>query len=79
MLEEAQQDFEIDMSRSWVVGDSYSDLEMAWNTGGRAALVLTGYGRGNYEHHRDRWSRQPDIVAPNLYSAVVEIVWEASK
>ena len=79
MLEQAQQDLQIDMSRSWVVGDSYSDLEAAWNSGARAALVLTGYGRGNYEHHRDHWQRQPDIVAPNLYSAVVEIVWEASK
>ena len=79
MLEQARQDLDIDMSRSWVVGDSFSDLEVAWNAGARSALVLTGYGRGNYEHHRNHWSRQPDIVASNLYSAVAEIVWEASK
>lgn len=79
LLERAGQDLEIDMSCSWVIGDSYSDLEMAWAVGARAALVLTGYGRGNYEHQRDGWRRQPEVVAPNLYSAVVEIVWETSK
>lgn len=79
MLERAEKDLDIDMSRSWVIGDSYSDLELAWNVGARAALVMTGYGRGNYEHHRDSWNRQPDIVAPNLFSAVVEIVWETPK
>lgn len=77
MLLQAEQELDVDLARSYVIGDSGSDLETAWNAGSRAALVLTGHGRGNYEHHRDKWPRQPDVVAPNLYLAVAEIVWGA--
>jgi D-glycero-D-manno-heptose 1,7-bisphosphate phosphatase len=79
MLLQAERDLEVDLARSYVIGDTYSDLEMAWNVGARAALVLTGYGRGNYEHHRHQWARQPDKVAPDLYAAVAEIVREGGK
>lgn len=79
MLLRAQKELGIDLSRSWVVGDSYPDLEMAWNAGARGALVLTGYGSGYYENGREIWARQPDILAPNVYSAVMEIVWGGQK
>ncbi len=74
MLLRAETELNVDLSRSYVIGDTYSDLEMAWRVGARAALVLTGYGKGNYEHHRGEWARQPDVVAPNLFAAVTEIV-----
>ena len=79
MLLRAERELEVDLARSYVIGDTYSDLELAWNTGARAALVLTGYGRGNFEHHRHEWARQPDKVVTNLYDAVAEIVREAGK
>ena len=79
MLRRAERELGIDLSRSYVVGDSPSDLETARGVGARSALVLTGYGRGNYEKLRDESRRLPDIVAPNLYSAVMDIVWEAEK
>jgi D-glycero-D-manno-heptose 1,7-bisphosphate phosphatase len=78
MLLRAEKELDVDLSRSFVVGDSYADMELAWNAGARAALVLTGYGRGAYEHHRDTWARLPEVVAPNLFAAVTEILWEAS-
>jgi D-glycero-D-manno-heptose 1,7-bisphosphate phosphatase len=78
MLLQAKNDLDIDLTRSWVIGDSYSDLEMGWNTGAKAALVLTGYGKGGLENHRYEWSRQPDIIAPNLFRAAMEIIWGAS-
>jgi D-glycero-D-manno-heptose 1,7-bisphosphate phosphatase len=78
MLRQAEKDLDVDLARSVVVGDSYSDLELGWSVGARAALVLTGFGRGFYEHQRSGWSRQPDWVAPNLYLALVDIFWEAS-
>jgi D-glycero-D-manno-heptose 1,7-bisphosphate phosphatase len=77
MLLQAQKDLDVDLARSIVVGDTYADLEMGWNVGARAALVLTGFGRGSYERQRSDWARQPDWVAPNLYSALMEILWEA--
>ena len=78
MLLRAEKELGVDLSRSYVIGDSYADMELAWNAGARGALVLTGYGRGYYEHHRDRWARLPEVVSPNLFTAVTEIVWEAS-
>lgn len=74
MVEQASKELDIDLARSFVVGDSYSDLEMGWRVGARAALVMTGYGKGSYEMHRHQRLRSPDVVAPNLYSAVVEIL-----
>jgi D-glycero-D-manno-heptose 1,7-bisphosphate phosphatase len=73
MLHRAQEDLGIDLTRSVVVGDSYSDLELGWNVGARSALVLTGFGQGSYEHQRNAWARQPDWVAPTLYSALMDI------
>jgi D-glycero-D-manno-heptose 1,7-bisphosphate phosphatase len=73
MLHRAEKDLGVDLSRSIVIGDSYSDLQMAWSVGARSALVLTGFGRGYYEYQSATWDRQPDWVAPNLYAALVDI------
>src|SRR5712691_5838866 len=61
---------------SYVVGDSYRDLEMAQRVGSRGILVLTGYGRGEYELHRNEWATQPFGVAENLDVAVDLILEE---
>ena len=51
---------------------------MAHATGGRGVLVLSGYGRGEYEHHRKEWPRQPDQVVENLSQAVDFILREVA-
>jgi D-glycero-D-manno-heptose 1,7-bisphosphate phosphatase len=33
-------------------------------------LVLTGYGRGEWEYQQDRFRVRPDYVAPDLFDAV---------
>lgn len=73
LLLRAARDFDIDLSNSWMVGDRYSDLELAANAGVKSALVLSGYGRGEWEHQRSGWTIQPDLVAENLLAAVAEI------
>jgi D-glycero-D-manno-heptose 1,7-bisphosphate phosphatase len=70
MLHQAAREHSIDLNASWVVGDRYADLEMSHATGGRGILVMTGYGRGEYELHRGKWAKQPDAVAKNLSEAV---------
>jgi D-glycero-D-manno-heptose 1,7-bisphosphate phosphatase len=57
-----------------MVGDRYSDTELARNAGVRSALVLTGYGRGELEHQSHAWEHRPDLVAENLLEAVKKIV-----
>jgi D-glycero-D-manno-heptose 1,7-bisphosphate phosphatase len=74
MLERAAREHTLDLAASWVVGDRYGDLEMGFAAGARGILVMTGYGRGEYEFHRATWPRQPDVLAENLRDAVRCIV-----
>jgi D-glycero-D-manno-heptose 1,7-bisphosphate phosphatase len=74
LITRAAADLDIDLARSWMIGDRYGDTELARNAGTRAALVLTGYGRGEYEYQRDAWQHEPDLVAENLLEAVREIL-----
>jgi D-glycero-D-manno-heptose 1,7-bisphosphate phosphatase len=76
LLERAAREHRLDLAASWVVGDRYADLEMAYAAGGRGILVMTGYGRGEYQLHRAKWPRQPDALAENLMEAVRRILDE---
>jgi D-glycero-D-manno-heptose 1,7-bisphosphate phosphatase len=63
-------DLDLDLSRSYLVGDRYKDIETAANAGVAGILVLTGYGRGEYEHFDEHSQPQPVHVAENLLDAV---------
>ncbi len=52
LMEQAARDLDLDLSRSYLVGDRYSDIQTAANAGAKGILVLTGYGRGEYEYLR---------------------------
>ena len=70
----AAQDFDVDVNKSWMAGDRYSDVELARNAGLKSAFVLSGYGLGEWEHQRAGWIESPDLVAQNLLEAVQQIV-----
>ncbi len=74
MLEAAARRFHLDLAGSFVVGDSYRDVETGHNAGARTIMVLTGYGRGEFEYHRGRWHRKPHAVARDLLAAVEMIL-----
>jgi D-glycero-D-manno-heptose 1,7-bisphosphate phosphatase len=76
MLFRAVKELDVDLSRSFVVGDRYSDIELAHNAGTRSILVLSGYGLGEYEYQRQNWKVQPDWVASNLLEATQIILKE---
>ena len=78
LLDRAARDHNIDLSRSFVVGDRYADIALAHATGGRGILVLSGYGRGEFEHHHAEWPRQPDQVVEDLTEAVNFILKEST-
>ncbi len=79
MVDEAAERFHIDLGFSYVVGDSYRDMQLGLNAGARTILVMTGYGRGEYEYHRSRWPRNPDLLAENLLEAVEKILEERAR
>jgi len=70
MLLRASRDHGIDLTRSYMIGDRYLDLETGFRVGARGVLVLSGYGKGEYEYLRDQWPRPPDHVARDLADAV---------
>lgn len=70
MLEDAAQVFDIDMSRSWMIGDKKLDSQTGFNAGIKTALVRTGYGRT----HEPLLERKPNVIANDLLQAVVQIL-----
>ncbi len=74
LLKRAAQELEIDIGRSWVIGDRHGDLQLAWNVGAKGALVKSGYGLGEWTYHAPGWSRPPDLVAEQLLDAVTRIL-----
>jgi D-glycero-D-manno-heptose 1,7-bisphosphate phosphatase len=70
MIERGRKEFDLDLERSFVIGDKYLDVELAHNVGAKGILVLTGYGMGEYEYLSHAWPRPPDHVAENLLAAV---------
>ena len=70
LIEQACRSFDIDMSRSFVVGDRYDDVELARRAGIRGILVETGYGMGEIEHVLPLKAEKPAYIARNLLHAV---------
>ena len=70
MLECAAREHQIDLQRSFVVGDRYVDIELARNAHARGILVRTGYGEGELAWHAAKWPAPPDFIAGDLARAV---------
>jgi len=69
MLERAGRELGLDVKQSFVVGDRYGDVQLAFNTGARGILVRSGYGEGEWNWHRESWPKAPDYVAMDLQQA----------
>jgi D-glycero-D-manno-heptose 1,7-bisphosphate phosphatase len=74
LLVRAAGDLDIDLGRSWMVGDKPSDILAGHRAGARTALVLTGYGLGEWEYRRAAFPVPPDCVAEDLLDAVGRIL-----
>lgn len=65
LIEQAKKRFNIDLKKSFVIGDKTSDIMLGKNVGCKTILVLTGKaGKDN------KYSIKPDFVAKNLLEAV---------
>jgi len=62
--------YEIDLDRSFVIGDRLTDIEMAHNAGLGGVLVKTGYGMGEMEYLLRQSRVAPDYVASDLLDGV---------
>jgi D-glycero-D-manno-heptose 1,7-bisphosphate phosphatase len=70
MLYRAAKELDLDLSKSYAVGDRGSDISLGRNGGTKVVFVKTGYGLGEWEYSRDEWKHQPDHVAEDLLEAV---------
>jgi len=68
MLEDAARDLGIDLSRSWVIGDKWLDVQLGHAVGARSVLVRTGWG-AQQERARPAGQRV-EAVCDNLIHAV---------
>ena len=69
-IEIARSEFDIDMTRSYVIGDRWLDIAFAQNAHLPGILVLTGYGMGEREYVLPPKGVKPAYVAENLLEAV---------
>jgi len=75
MFVRAARDFDIDLARSFVVGDAFSDVAAALAIGARPILVMTGRGRAQHTEMLAN-NQTGHQVADDLLSAVEWILYE---
>jgi D-glycero-D-manno-heptose 1,7-bisphosphate phosphatase len=73
MVFQAAAKYDLDLSRSFMVGDRYKDVLFAKNLGIRAGMVLTGYGLGEYTYQREEWRHYPDFIGRDLLDVAHQI------
>ncbi len=73
LLEQAAAELKLDLSRSYMVGDRWSDLRCGAAAGTATVLVRTGYGRGEELYIGPQETLQPDYVADDLLAATAWI------
>lgn len=69
MINEAVDKYNIDLSKSYMVGDSTMDLELARNAGVKSVLVDTGFAGND-----GKYDRSCDIEAKDLLDAIEKII-----
>lgn len=69
MLEECAEAYNIDLSRSWMIGDTTVDVQTGKNAGTKTALVLTGDAGQD-----KKYNVKPDFVCQDVLEAVKQIL-----
>lgn len=70
LIDQACKTFDIDLSRSFMVGDMCSDMEFAHRAGIRGIMVKTGYGLGEIQYVLPGKQAKPVHIAGDLLDAV---------
>ncbi|WP_027338959.1 D-glycero-alpha-D-manno-heptose-1,7-bisphosphate 7-phosphatase [Halonatronum saccharophilum] len=76
MLDQGAEELDLDLKKSYMIGDKISDVEVGHKVGAKGILVLTGYGMGAYKEERDSWQVEPDYIAEDLLDAVEWILMD---
>ncbi len=72
MVHDAARVLELDLARSWAIGDQWRDIQMGHLVGARTILVRTGHGRAQ-EADWPAGIAPPTAICDNLIAAVAVI------
>ena len=81
MLLQAAQDFNIDLTRSYLVGDRFNDIEAGKKIGVRGILVKTGFGQSLLQDDGPDEAtpeNKPDFIAADILEAVKWILFQVA-
>jgi histidinol-phosphate phosphatase family protein len=73
MIKKAVAELNLDLSQSWFIGDTTTDVQTARNAGVKSVLLRTGHGGADARH-----AVQPDFSSDNLLDAVKLILSQTS-
>lgn len=73
MIIEASETFNIDLSKSYIIGDSHTDVEAGINAGIKAILLKTGKGAESISILQNQ-NKFPSFVAENILDACSFII-----
>ncbi len=79
MIERAARELNLDLTRSYVVGDKLSDVALGKNLGVTSLLVRTGFGEKQETKIGDDGALPPDAVVDHLGKAVDWILTDAAQ
>lgn len=69
MLKQAEKDLNLNLKRSFLIGDKLSDIEAGYRAGCKTILVLTG--QGNDESKKiSKIDIKPDYILKDLFTAI---------
>ncbi|MCX8197002.1 MAG: HAD family hydrolase [Candidatus Micrarchaeota archaeon] len=72
------QEFDIDISSCWVLGDHPSDVLMGINAGCRTIYLLSGHGAKHFAELKEK-GISPNFIAHDFYSAAQYILMDGVK
>jgi len=74
LLDRAARDLDIDLKRSFMVGDKWSDVELGHRAGARSILVRSGFAPDDPGNKRPSHVEDPDFKAHDLAEAADWII-----
>jgi D-glycero-D-manno-heptose 1,7-bisphosphate phosphatase len=74
LLDRAAKDLDIDLQRSFMVGDKWSDVELGRRAGARSILVRSGFSADDPGNKRPSHGADPDFTAHDLAEAADWII-----
>jgi len=79
LIDRAARDLDIDVKKSYVVGDKWSDVELGQRAGARSILVQSGFAHDDPGNIRPERVSDPDFIAQTIIEAAEWILEDVQR